>query len=195
MKLLWLLQAQEHTPAAAQAAEHAESPSVFALSANVSFWTLIIFVILMAVLAKFAFPPILGYAAAREKRIQDTLDEARRNREEADRLLEQQRQEIAQARLEAQQLIAEGRTGAEKLRAELLNKARAEQEELVARAKADIESERIKAVESVRTEAVEIALAAASKLVEQRLDSENDRRIVNQFISRLETEGASKASR
>jgi F-type H+-transporting ATPase subunit b len=194
MNRMWLI-IQDTAHAAAQAGEHAESPNVFALSANVSFWTLIIFLILMGVLAKFAFPPILGYAAAREKRIQDTLDEARRNREEADRLLEQQRQEIAQARLEAQQLIAEGRTGAEKLRAELLNKARAEQEELVARAKADIESERIKAVESVRTEAVEIALAAASKLVEQRLDSENDRRIVNQFISRLETEGASKASR
>src|SRR5688572_16823977 len=142
MNVLWLMIQEQ--------AEHAESPNVFALSTNVSVWTLVIFLILLGVLAKFAFPPILGYAAAREKRIQDTLDEARQNREEAERLLEQQRQEIAKARADAQLIIAEGRQGAEKIRADLLNKSRAEQEELVARARADIETERLKAIESVR---------------------------------------------
>ena len=194
MTLLNLI--QEHAPAAGQAAaEHAESPNVFALSANVSFWTVIIFLALMAVLAKFAFPAILGYAEAREKRIQAALDEARQNREEAQRLLEQQRQEIAQARTEAQQIIAEGKSAAEKVRAELLNRARAEQEELVTRAKADIDAERLRAVESVRQQAVDIALAAASKVVEQRLDTEQDRRIVNEFLSRVHTEKPTGAGR
>lgn len=190
----WLL-IQEHAPAA-QAGEHAESPSVFEFTTSVSVWTLVIFLLLLGVLVKFAFPPILGYAAAREKRIQDTLDEARRNREETERMLEQQRQEMAKARADAQQIIAEGRQGAEKVRADLLNQARAEQEELVARARADIETERLKAIESVRQQAVDLALAAASKLVEQRLDSENDRRIVNEFLSRVSTEGSTpRASR
>jgi F-type H+-transporting ATPase subunit b len=187
---------QEHAPAAGQAAaEHAESPNVFALSANVSFWTVIIFLALMALLAKFAFPAILGYAEAREKRIQAALDEAKQNREEAQRILEQQRAEIAKARTEAQQIIAEGKMAAEKVRAELLNRARGEQEELVNRAKADIETERLKAVESVRQQAVDIALAAASKLVEQRLDADSDRRIVNDFLSRVVTETPSGAGR
>jgi F-type H+-transporting ATPase subunit b len=194
MNFLWLLQ-QEHAPAAGQAAEHAQSRGVFEFAPGTSFWTLVIFGILMAVLIKFAFPPILGYAAAREKRIQDTLDEAKRNREEADQLLEQQRQEIARARTDAQQLIAEGRQAAEKVRAELLNKARAEQEELLARARADIETERQQAVESVRKQAVDIALAAASKLVEQRLDAENDRRIVNDFLSRVDSKPAGARSK
>ncbi|MGH7469848.1 MAG: F0F1 ATP synthase subunit B [Longimicrobiales bacterium] len=193
MSLLSLL--QEHAPAASQAGEHAASPEVFAWSTSVSVWTVVIFLILLAVLSKFAFPPILGYAAAREKRIQDTLDEAKHNREEAERLIEQQRQELARARTEAQQVIAEGRQAAEKVRADLLNKARTEQEELLARARADIETERLKAVESVRAQAVDLALAAAGKLIEQRLDGENDRRIINDFLARVDKQDVAGAGR
>jgi F-type H+-transporting ATPase subunit b len=186
MSLLSLF--QEHAPAAAnQAAEHAASPEVFAWSTSVSVWTVVIFLILLAVLSKYAFPPILGYAAAREKRIQDTLDQARHNREEAQQLLEQQRQELAKARTDAQQLIAEGRQAAERVRADVLAKARTEHEALLERARADIETERVRAIESVRQEAVDVALAAASKLVEQRLDSQADRRIIEDFISRVGT--------
>ena len=185
MNFLWLVLQETHAPAAEQAGEHAQSFGVFQLTQSTMTWTLIIFIILMVILMKFAFPPILGYAAAREKRIQDALDESKRQREEAERLLETQRQELAKARGDAQQLIAEGRQGAEKIRQELLNRAKAEQEELITRAKADIEAERLKAVESVRREAVDLALAAAAKLVGQRLDSENDRRIVNDFLNRV----------
>lgn len=174
---------QEHAPAAG---EHAQSPNVFALTWNVSFWTVIIFAILLVVLAKFAFPPILGYAAAREKRIQDALDESKRQREEAERLLEQQRAELANARAEAQAIIAEGRQAAERIRQDLLNRARAEHEEMLTRARADIEAERARAIESMRREAVELALAAASRLIEKRLDNEADRKLVSDFLSRAE---------
>jgi F-type H+-transporting ATPase subunit b len=184
MNLIWLV-LQEHPVAAAQAAEHAESPGVFSFAPGVMTWTLIIFLVLLGILMKFAFPPILGYAAAREKRIQDALDESQRQREEAAKLLEQQRAELAKARGDAQLVIVEARQAAEKVRQELLARSKAEQEELITRAKADIEAERLKAVESVRREAVDIALAAAGKLVEQRLDSDNDRRIVTEFLSRV----------
>jgi len=174
---------QEHAPTAA---EHAESPNVFALTWNVSFWTVIIFAILVVVLAKFAFPPILGYAAAREKRIQDALDESKRQREEAERLLEQQRAELANARAEAQAIIAEGRQAAERIRQDLLNRARTEHEEMLTLARADIEAERARVIESMRREAVELALAAAGRLIEKRLDNEADRKLVSDFLSRAE---------
>jgi F-type H+-transporting ATPase subunit b len=168
---------QEH------AAEGAE-PGVFQLAANVSFWTVVIFLALLALLAKFAFPPILGYAAAREKRIQDSLGEAKKQREEAAALLAQQRQELGVAKQEAQQVILEARQAAEKVRGELLNKARQEQEEILARAKQEIAVERERAVESVRREAVDLALAAAGKLIERKLDADDDRRLVSEFLGR-----------
>jgi len=180
MNILWVL-LQEH---AAEA-----EPQVFALSTNVSFWTVIIFLVLLVVLTRWAFPPILGYAAAREKRIQESLDEAKRTRDEAEQLLALQRQELAAAKHEAQQVIAEGKQSAEKVRHELLERARADQQEVVARATADIEREKEKAVEAVRREAVELAISAASKLLEQRLGSDADRKLVQDYLGRVEPGG------
>jgi len=177
MNVLWIL-VQDH------AAEGAAEPSVFGLASNVSFWTVVIFLALLALLAKFAFPPILGYAAAREKRIQDSLDEAKKQREEAAALLAQQRQELSVAKQEAQQLILEARQTSEKVRQEQLNKARQEQDEILERAKQEIAVERERAVESVRREAVDLALAAAGKLIERRLDAEEDRRLVADYLGR-----------
>jgi len=179
----FLLALQEHAPAAA---EHAEAPNVFAFTTGVSFWTVIIFLILLFVLAKFAFPPILGYAAAREQRIQEALDAARRDREESQRVLEEQRQALAQARGEAHTYIAEAQKDAERVRRETLERARLEQEEILARAKREIEDERARAIESLRREAVDLAIAAASKLVEKRLDAQEDRRIVTDFLTQVE---------
>ncbi|HEX6560289.1 MAG TPA: F0F1 ATP synthase subunit B [Longimicrobiales bacterium] len=164
----------------------AASPSVFNLAINVSFWTVIIFLLLLFVLAKFAFPPILGYAAAREKRIQDALDAARQEREDAQRLIEEQRQALLHARDEAQRVIAEAQKAADRVRREMLDKARAEQEELVQRAKSEIDAERARAVDSLRREAVDLAIAAASKLVERRLDSQEDRRLVTDFLTNVD---------
>jgi F-type H+-transporting ATPase subunit b len=171
---------------AAAAAEGAHEPSIFGLNPGVSFWTLVIFIALSVVLAKFAFPPILGYAAAREQRIQDALDEARRQREETEQLLEQQRAELANARTEAQALIAEGKQAAERVREDMLARARAEQEELVARARQDIERDRERAIESLRREAVDLAIAAAGKLVGQRMDTAADRRLVTDYLKSVE---------
>lgn len=179
MNLLMIL-LQEHAAEAAAAAEHA--PNVFNLTASVSFWTVIIFLLLLGVLLKFAFPPILGYAAAREERIQKTLDDARAQREEAAALLEQQRAQLAEARAQAQQVIAEGKQAAERVRQELLEKTRVEQQEMLERAKGEITRERDRALEHVRREAVDLAIAAAGRLVGAKVDAEADRRIVSEYL-------------
>ena len=188
MNIIWLLvQEAEH---AAEAAEH--TPSVFNLDMGTSFWTLVIFFILLGVLAKWAFPPILGYAQAREDRIQESLDEARRARVEAQAALEQQRRELAEAREESQAIIAQSKQDAEKVRQELLSKAKAEQQEVVDRAKREIEREREQALESIRREAVELSITAASHLLGKRVDSEEDRRVVREFLDRAEARQAAE---
>jgi F-type H+-transporting ATPase subunit b len=181
MNVLWLV-LQEH------AAD--EAPNVFQLSASVSFWTVVIFLVLLGVLAKFAFPPILGYAAAREKRIQDQLDDAKRQREETAALLEQQRQELATAKQEAGALLAEARVAGEKLRSDMLARSREEGDALVERAKQEIGRERERAVEAVRREAVDLAIAAAGKLIEKRLSADEDRRLVSDYLGRAADAGA-----
>jgi F-type H+-transporting ATPase subunit b len=168
-------------------------PNVFAFTTNVMVWTIVIFAILSWVLTKFAFPHILGYAAAREKRIQDALDDAKRQREETQAMLEQQRAQLANAKVEAQALIAEGRAAADKVRTELMERARGEGDALIERAKQEIVREREQAIDSLRREAVELAIAAASKLVSQRLDSAADRALVTDFLSGVGANGAAGA--
>lgn len=182
MNIFWLIQEVEH---AAEAAEHA--PNVFNLNMGTSFWTLVIFGLLMVVLAKWAFPPILGYAQAREDRIQESLDEARQARDEAQRALEEQRRDLARAREEAQAIIAEGKQDAEKLRQELLERVKTEQQDVVTKAKREIGREREQAIESIRREAVELSIAAAAHLVGRKLDGEEDRRLVTEYLDRVDT--------
>ncbi|MEJ2502406.1 MAG: F0F1 ATP synthase subunit B [Gemmatimonadota bacterium] len=181
MNTLWLL-IQEAEHAAEAAAEH--TPSVFNLNLGTSTWTLIIFLLLLVVLRKWAFPPILGYAQAREDRIQESLDQAERAREEAREALEEQRRQLAEARDEAQQIIAQGRQDAEKVRQELVSKTEAEQREVVERAKREIEREREQALESIRREAVDLSVAAAAHLLGRKVDAKEDRRLVQEYLDR-----------
>ena len=166
------------------AAEAEHEPNVFNLTFNVSFWTLVIFLLLLWALKKWAFPPILGYAQAREDRIREMLAAAARDREESQRLLDEQRAALGKTRDEASQILAEAKVAAESVHREVLEKANAEHQEMLERARGEIEREREKAVDAIRSEAVELALAATSKLLGQKVQGEADRRFVQDVISR-----------
>lgn len=147
------------------------------------FWTLVIFVILFFVLAKAAFPKILGAVEARERALAEAIEGAKRDREEASRLLAEQQQRLDAARAETLKLIAEGRATAEKLRAEMLEQTRQQQQEMLERARQDVARERDKAIADLRREAVSLAIAGASKVIERNLDDDANRRLVESFLS------------
>jgi F-type H+-transporting ATPase subunit b len=150
------------------------------------FWTVVVFLLLLLVLKRYAWPSLLGAVEAREKALEEMLAEAERNRAEAAKLLAEHERLIAEAKLSAHALLVEARTVAEKERALAMEKTRQEQEDLLARARRDIVAERDRAVEELRREAVDLSLAAASKLIGQRLDSDTDRKIVREYLANLE---------
>ena len=166
--------------------------TLMSLQVNLMFWTLVIFAILFVLLSKFAFGPITAAVEAREKALEEAIESAKRDRESAAQLLEQHRAAIDQARGEAQAIIAEGRATAEKMRQSLLDQTRREQQELLERARVEIESERDKAVMQLRREAVELALAGASKVIEQNLDSAKNRQLVETYLGSLGTLNVSR---
>lgn len=149
------------------------------------FWTLLIFIVLIFVLGRFAYKPLLAAVEAREQALQRALDEARRDREEAARLMEEHRRQLDAARGEAQRFIAEGRATAEKMRAEMLEATRSQQQELLERAKRDIDQEKVRAIAELRREAVDLAIAGASKVIERNLDSNANRQLVESFLSSI----------
>ncbi len=187
--LLLPLLATAATPALALAQEGGEAARVNLLSPNVGlmFWTLIIFVLLLFVLARFAFPPMLAAVEAREQALLDAIEGAKADRAEAAELLAKHRAEMDNARVEAQRLIADGRAAGDRLRAEMLEQTRVQQQELLDRARRDIEAERDRAIAELRREAVELAIAGASKVMDHNMDDATNRKLIDRFLSSLPT--------
>jgi F-type H+-transporting ATPase subunit b len=172
---------QDHAPAAQ---EHASGP--LTVDGGLMLWTVFVFLLLLVILKRFAWPAILGAVEAREQALERQLAEAARDREQAAALLAEHQRLVAEAKTQAHGVLVEARGVAEKERARAMEKTKQEQEELLARARREIGAERDRAVADLRREAVDLSLAAASKLIEKRLDGDTDRKLVQEFIATLD---------
>ena len=159
--------------------------SLYDINTGLSAWTLIVFAVLVVLLGKFAWKPILEAVEAREKGIRSALDEAAAKNAEAAKLLDEHRAQIADARRQASELIAEGRAAGETVRKQIEEKARVEAQGMVDRARGAIERERDAAIQALRKESVDLALAAASRLMQQNLDQAKDRALVERYLAEL----------
>lgn len=157
----------------------------FAINPGLTIWTLLIFGILMVVLAKTAWPAILKAVEEREQRIRRDLDQAAKANADAQTLLAQYQAQLAASKAEAAELVAQGRQAGEKLREEIVAKGRAEQESLLERARREIEIEKDRALADLRREAVELSIAAATKVIGRNVDTEADRRLVQDYLASL----------
>ena len=167
-------------------AEEGGAAGPLVVNGGLMIWTLVIFGILLLVLKRFAWPVVLGAVRDREKALEEQIAAAERNRAESARLLEEHKQLLAEARTSAHALIVEAKGMAENERAVALEKTRHEQEELLDRARREIGAERDRAVQELRREAVDLSLAAASRLIGQRLESDADRALVMNYLTTLE---------
>ncbi len=176
------------SPLIAQDAAHDAPAGLLDMDGGLMFWTLLIFIVLMFILSKYAFGPITAAVEARERALEEAIQGAKRDREEASAMLEQQRLQIEAARNDAQRLIADGRASGEKLRADMLEETRQQQQELLDRARREIGAERDRAIQELRTEAVDLAIAGASRVIEQNLDDASNRQLVEKFLGSLDKE-------
>jgi F-type H+-transporting ATPase subunit b len=149
------------------------------------FWTLITFLIVAFVLRRVAWGPLLTAVNEREKQIQSSIDAAKRERAEAEKLLTEQKTAIAAARQESAEALRKTQADMEKLREELMGKSKKEAEELKADARRTIEAERVKAIADIKNEAVNLAIQIAEKLLSEKLDDHKQRALAEQFIADL----------
>ncbi|MDH3271802.1 MAG: F0F1 ATP synthase subunit B [Gemmatimonadota bacterium] len=180
-------------PASLWAQGGGEGGGLYDINTGLSVWTLIVFGVLVFILGKYAWGPILRAVDAREKNIQSALDEAAARNAEASRLLAEHKEQLADARRQASELIAEGKAAGEGVRKEIEAKARSEALAIVERARVEIERERDAAIQMLRKESVELALAAASKLMQENLDQAKDRQLVERYLSEMGSNGGAKA--
>ena len=149
-------------------------------------WTILTFLVLLFLLAKFAWGPLLKALEERQETIRKSLDDADQATQELERLHQKSAQIIAEARGEAQSIVAKSRAAAETVRADLKRKAKEEADALVRGAQRQIQLETARAIQQIRHEAVDLSLAVASKLIKKNLTQEDNDALIQDSLSQIE---------
>lgn len=149
------------------------------------FWEVVSFAILLWVLYKFAFPPILEALEARERKIKDSLDQAERHRTEAEHKLKEYEAKLSGASKEAEALLAQAKERAQRLLEENEQRLLAETARIKAEATREIELERRKAIQDIRNETIGLALLVGERVVGRSLTEADHRRLAEEALQAI----------
>jgi F-type H+-transporting ATPase subunit b len=148
-------------------------------------WTIVTFLVLLALLTRYAWKPLLAALQARQEGITQSLDDAKRAQEEMARVKRESVEIIRQAHVEASTIVSASRTDAERVREETKQKARVEAAAILAAAERQIQSETVRARDEVRREAVDLSVAIASKLIRRNITAEDNKVMIDEMIGSL----------
>jgi F-type H+-transporting ATPase subunit b len=160
--------------------------SPFAGNFGNALWTVGIFVLVVIVLGKFAWGPVLALLRQREEFIHRSLSEAKRDRDEAEMRLREYATKLQTAQAEAAAIVESARRDSERLREELRQKARSEADAIVGKAERQIQLETGRAVQQIRREAADLSVLIASKLLQRNLSREDNDRLIEDALRQVE---------
>jgi F-type H+-transporting ATPase subunit b len=165
-----------------------DSGGSFLVSPNVGLmiWTLLVFGISLYVLAKFAFPRIAEALDRRQHAIEESIDAAERTRMEADQILAEYRERLAEARGQADEIVARARKTGEAAENEIVADARAKREEMMEQTRRDIEAETRRAIQAIRAEVADLTVLATEKVARKALTGEDQKRLVEEALAELD---------
>jgi F-type H+-transporting ATPase subunit b len=143
---------------------------------------LFIFIVLMVLLKKFAWGPLMGIMKQREEHVAGEISAAEQSRVEAKKLLEEQRSLLKEARSEAQVLIENAKKQGDIQREEIIAVARTEADRIKESAKLEIEQQKEKAVAAIREQVASLSVLIASKVIEKELNAADQDKLINEYI-------------
>ncbi len=155
------------------------------LNPGLTIWTGITFIVLLFVLGRFAWGPIVKMLGERERTIRDAIEAARKERAEAERMRAEQKEALARAQRDAAEVAKRNAQEVEKMREELTARARKEADDLVATARRQVAEEIGKARAELKAMVVDLAIDAAGRLVKANLDDKAQRALVEEYIAQL----------
>jgi F-type H+-transporting ATPase subunit b len=154
---------------------------------NELIWGAVAFLVLFAIMSKVAFPSIQRTLAERSSNIEGKLEQAERERQEAQRLLAEYKQRLDDAHQEARRLVEQARTNADRLETELRAQAEDQAARIIERAQDTINAERERAMQSLRNDVGGLAVDLAARIVGESLDRDRQLRLVDQFLAELDS--------
>ena len=149
-------------------------------------WTILTFLVLRWLLAKFAWRPLLQALESRQDLIRKSLDDAQEARRELERLHVESAQILKEARVQADSIITQTRSDGERLREEMRQKARTEADTIVRNAERQIQLETARALQQIRHEAADLSVMIASKLIQRNLSKEDNERLIEDALNQVE---------
>lgn len=156
------------------------------LEPGMMIWTWVTFFVLLVVLSRVAWKPLLSAVENREKSIADSLKKAEEASADAQKLLEEQQRNVQTAQESIQKMMKENKDLAEKIKNEMLERARAEAQKLQQRAKEEIERETEAAILKLKTQVADLAIQAASRLLQENLNNKKQRDLIDLYIKELD---------
>jgi F-type H+-transporting ATPase subunit b len=153
---------------------------------GVMIWTLLVFLISLYLLGKFAFPRIQEALDRRQKAIEESIDAAERTRREADQLLAEYRERLSEARSQADEIVARARKTGEASEAESLAEARRKREEMLEQTRREIQAETRRAIQEIRKEVADLTVLATEKVTRKSLKPHDQKRLVEEALSELD---------
>src|ERR1044072_3367483 len=151
-------------------------------------WTIVTFLVLLTLLAKFAWTPLLQALEARQKALRKSLDDAEKAKQELERLNAESAQITNRARVEAEAIITQSRSDGDRLREEIRARARTEADHIVKNAERQIQLETSRALEQIRREAVDLSVMIASKIIQRNLSKEDNERLIDEALKQVEAQ-------
>ena len=150
-------------------------------------WTIVTFALLLLILWKFAWKPIIQALDARAEKVRGDIENAEKSRQESEKILAEHRESMSGAREEAAKIVAQGRKEAEDLKNSIVEKAAKEAQELSERVKKEIELAKENAINEIKTEIVVISTEIASKIIERNLTPEDQSSLVKEALNKIGT--------
>jgi len=169
----------------ALAAEAGGESNIFAGDIGNAVWTLVVFALVVFVLGKYAWGPLLETLQQREQFIRDSLERAKEDREAAEKRLREYEERLAEARADATKIVDEGRRDAEVVRARIEEEARTEADKMVARARREIDIAKQTAIKELYTTGATLATGIASRIVQRELKPEDHERLIAEALAEL----------
>jgi F-type H+-transporting ATPase subunit b len=173
-----------HESTEAQSGGHAPNPLV-KLDPGLFIWTILTFLILFFVLAKFAWKPLLAALESRENTIKSSLEDAEKAKTELERLNADSEEIIAKARSEAQTIRVEAKSAAEKIKADVMVQAGEDAKKIRDEAEKQIQVEKDKAINEIRQEVVNLTMTVAEKVIKKNLSKEDNQSLIEDSIKHL----------
>lgn len=185
-----LLKASETDPAGG-APKHAAETGIFAGDLFTAIFTVVLFFVLLAVLGKWAWGPILSGMKKREEHIRHTIEDAENARAEAEQALADYKEQMAQAQDEAREILEKGRSAAVVLAEEIRDGAQVEAKKLREKAVEDIESAKNQALKEISQQTCEMATEMAALVIGKNLNVNDQRRLVSEAMGQIQADRSS----